>query len=1042
MRQVVFWALAAVAVALLLGHVAVAAEQRVAFSRKLGVEILAKTDSGGSWCGREVDLVVHTDKPGLFETKAFPTLIQKLGAVLRRQCGTATAFNIVGKARGSRDILYRGRAEASADWLPQERQEPLPAKQVAVNQVAPQPSEPSESSTEAAPPQPGGNAQRQETSQTASIAPQSGGQQKPLAEMSLREVYETVEDLGDFGPGGAYSLVGEWRGRSTCERWGREEVREYTLSVYYQGGESYKAYIVTKDKEGRPGSIGHGRGNYLHSHNQLDFEVQERLYAETSGRRSLLGRRQSDADVFIINDDCKESVLKKVSDHPATAEAVERSLRFSEKAREWAEARMIRGGPIGHLPPAAFRMPTCQKVVAWARQYSLDQRLAVVDDRDRVLLHFNDESSAQVFQRPAYYWTPEDFYNARQNFYRTCREHVTEKDRDLVGDVLSDNPSIRAIGQRRTIDTGIASLGPQIIGTGLPAEDLYRRFNALVHRDEEKLRKSLPSQFRINGALERDYALARDELARYRDLYAQLLVENIADEAEGIPEAKQTFAFAANLLRRIDAYEGGAAVTQAQEQARQRVRDVAAAAADSKVRQLQAEIAAGANTVEQVDRLHGKFSLLESQAGDYLAEATLVELRRDLAKLTQDLGDAFLSRAVAGLEKYETLAKQGDDLSPGDVSSALAAMANQEAELEGLGLQKQAGRYHKVADKVRAALRDKMLASMRNEFERRWQKVLAEEHPGRWPRFLAGLNELPDKVQAIFGDYPVRDKAAAAAEAIRDSMRSGMEQTLRERLEQELTGRHGGAPSEQLAVLMRAREEPLYRLEGFDRLNEMQMAYAGELLPRLVETLAEEMQTVRRKIEKGEEEKPSFAIWGGVRKEAQRIRSLADKDSRVAPLQEETERLLRFIAAQVCRTPYQLDEEEAQRLVIAGKGVVTLGTWVCAMKAIGAELAEFEEPGLLFGSDNYVLKFGSPAGYVTIQMKEIEVPPDRTAFAGVLISDGVAEKPLDRGRWQAISAGVLFAAEQETGAEFGGESVGLPRGSLREHAGDLVNMFR
>jgi|GEM_PF-5870370 len=92
---------------------------RLAYSKKMGVEILAKKTEG-AWCRTDVDLRVVAENNGFFASDKFKTLMTRLGMVIGRECPAAKKANIEGVDKATGAVSYSGVADAGSKWLPKQ----------------------------------------------------------------------------------------------------------------------------------------------------------------------------------------------------------------------------------------------------------------------------------------------------------------------------------------------------------------------------------------------------------------------------------------------------------------------------------------------------------------------------------------------------------------------------------------------------------------------------------------------------------------------------------------------------------------------------------------------------------------------------------------------------------------------------------------------------------------------------------------------------------------------------------------------------------
>ncbi|WP_142850620.1 DUF4852 domain-containing protein [Telmatospirillum sp. J64-1] len=93
-----------------------AKETRLAFSERLGIEILAQ-DAGSGWCQPDLSLVIKAKSADFFTTPDFPNLMQTVGTrILPSECPVAERISLTGIEEASGKTLYRGTTGKAGNW--------------------------------------------------------------------------------------------------------------------------------------------------------------------------------------------------------------------------------------------------------------------------------------------------------------------------------------------------------------------------------------------------------------------------------------------------------------------------------------------------------------------------------------------------------------------------------------------------------------------------------------------------------------------------------------------------------------------------------------------------------------------------------------------------------------------------------------------------------------------------------------------------------------------------------------------------------------
>jgi len=92
-------------------------EKRLAFSKKLGIEVFARgNEGGGSWCKEIVTLDMQAREGTFYESEPFKKLAPKLGGILAKECPTAISAMIKGTAEGASELIFQGRMQKEKQW--------------------------------------------------------------------------------------------------------------------------------------------------------------------------------------------------------------------------------------------------------------------------------------------------------------------------------------------------------------------------------------------------------------------------------------------------------------------------------------------------------------------------------------------------------------------------------------------------------------------------------------------------------------------------------------------------------------------------------------------------------------------------------------------------------------------------------------------------------------------------------------------------------------------------------------------------------------
>ena len=97
------------------GSAAADKPHRLAYSPKLGVEVLAEA-GGGAWCRDTLQLQVIAKDGGLFQGDGIQTLMSKLGGVIKAECAGAKLAEAQGFVEGSKTSTYQASTNKASGW--------------------------------------------------------------------------------------------------------------------------------------------------------------------------------------------------------------------------------------------------------------------------------------------------------------------------------------------------------------------------------------------------------------------------------------------------------------------------------------------------------------------------------------------------------------------------------------------------------------------------------------------------------------------------------------------------------------------------------------------------------------------------------------------------------------------------------------------------------------------------------------------------------------------------------------------------------------
>ncbi len=438
------------------------AETRVAFSQKLGVEVLA---DGPDWCSKTPALRIVGQNARVFGQPDFAALVRSLGSlVLARQCPAAQDVRFVGTVRGDPAIVWRGSAAIADQWVLHLAESKAEAAL-----------SPGSGSKPARPDAP-------ETAPPAVPAPLSAETQAPAA----------------ASPPPVSPLVGEWSGLTGCSA---NDMAAITISVLSVDGAAAHAYVQIAPPKSRvqagllrfraDGSFDAGSGQFV---------LRPDTVIRANGDRppQLSGTIDPGAGIMALQGACFGNAPAQPLSQSGTAPVLARRIMQDlDRRAAWAAEAAARphtaGRLVGAVPRGDARQPSCEELLAWAMSYPLDLRVRLLDgNTNGILRQYDDVNSSRVFGTAAYYWFTTDSNGRTQQTIqprevaaRACASALERRDPrfNALMQVTGDGTSMNALAQRQRTDELAEQLPIQMATTGGVPSEMYRDLAALTQAD-------------------------------------------------------------------------------------------------------------------------------------------------------------------------------------------------------------------------------------------------------------------------------------------------------------------------------------------------------------------------------------------------------------------------------------------------------------------------------------------------------------------------------------------------------------------------------
>lgn len=588
---------------------------------------------------------------------------------------------------------------------------------------------------------------------------------------------------------------------------------------------------------------------------------------------------------------------------------------------------------------------------------------------------------------------------------RDNRRHIERHllNRNRSGDVA-------LLQARRQMDNKAIRFSMGLIQAGFSNEALYKDQKLRVV--EKNIRNSLGREY-----LTTDIENVKQEAGMYLDFYAARVVNSYAEQVDDLKVQQDLIKAATELSAQIQAVEGSAKVTALKLQTvaaiDKQVAEHIDAQMTNRVKALQAPI----DSLIAADLAKGENETLLASFGKYRTPAQEKQLGDELSKSLKASGTKILDVTLKEIAKADP-----DKLNNfSEVKRLLVALKAKEQEFGRYGLKAEQKELTEELADVRDELFDKSLEFFKKDITSIKPEKMLKRHPNEWERNFLNLNELPNKVQNDFGDYPV---AARVKEELED-IKEGMLETLGEAAKAMVAQRHGteGEMSPRdFTKLIEAANTPVHEFQHAElaKLNQIQKDHAVELMEKQLE---KQEELADQAIERAETYNASsrksdiYRDWAQARHFAMGLKPLLKEHDDLEDLQEGWQEAQDVLQKVACATTHDLGGD-AELKVLAGTetGLAPLGDLVCAMQVAGKDLVKFEKPGL-FGGDNYVMTFQGKRDNVTITLKEVKNGSDE-ALLGFEMNAGDGTERLDREEWDMVTGMILLGAERKSDVPF------------------------
>ncbi|SOD95498.1 hypothetical protein [Caenispirillum bisanense] len=956
---------------------AVAADEQIAHSSRHGMKIVAK-DAGAGWCGSDVVLHIEAEDPARFASADFPPLVQVIGSrVLADRCPAAARATIVGTGPGGAEA-WRGFAEKAGEWR---------AAATAVAAPAPAPTSPAQTAAAPAP------APKEVALAPATSAP-SPAPAVPVAPTTPVVAAPAAASAPVGIVKGSGPILGDWTGSYTCKTWQRESRFDVTLSVYEAEGAAFTAWVELADKD-HSGTRASGRtkvtGFFNDAARQLQVQYKDWLATPAAPFPDQFGGTiDMAAGTIEIPDRCMEGgkiVLKKTGEQPKTAERILATITEGESLRKIELATPRPNRLVGLLPPGEYRSPDCNAFIAWYNSAPAGQRLRLFADTNPnagVLAHYSDDLSQRYFGSPAYYWLGNDglhgeFRKACETLYRTQRGLA-----DKIYETIADSRSRNEMVVRRQDDDRMDGWFAMDLMRGAFPEDTYA-LASMFDTAAEVTELVGYNGMNLRGAVTMgDVQNVVTDAMRYKELLAAKVVDakvahiaGTSDDLDGLRAAEKTVSKALAWLGETPPLAAKKAIDDAWAAKRKAVADRVLADSAGWAGSLDptmANLEVVNARVDEIDLTLGAI-LSDNQKRDLAASVDAFRLKARKAVLvaaTAEVGDAGSEMdAIADLRRRReaVLAQVRREPALPELAAYEAAVDAKVAEIAKANI----GVFQSHLDSIAvswSALDD--LADIR-------ARTLEELGQTLGATYVAAADARRTAVVTALADQAIADI-------------NGMNLTYKDVDEVEAAVRDAVAPFvEEVDAAQR------------ERVLAAGNAYVAKLLDEGFEQFRIDIDGEKKTLQGALD---VAAIAGQYRHRAEGMPAFGRYADFAAGWARET--LTEACSAMLDKG--KISGGQAERPFLVGSEILPLRNVLCFLRE-DQQVAEYKEPGLLFGSDVYALKlYSENEGFISLTLDMMEVKPGQEALTVTQIDDGKSIERVSLKEWREKSAFVFPGA--------------------------------
>ena len=646
------------------------AETRVAFSQKLGVEVLADDPD---WCSRTPMLRIVGQNADVFRKSDLATLVQHLGVlVLARQCPAAQDVRFAGSVKGDPKPIWHGTAAVADQWMLR----PATGETATVSDL--------DSALNVAAAKPG-------APDSSPPAPVPAGIQASPAPPSVS---------APTSP-----LLGEWTDTTGCNA---DSMAATTISVFGVQGAAAHAYVQVAPSKFRAqagllrfradGSFDAGSG-------QFALHPGKVIRANGDNPPQLTGTIDPGAGIMALQGVCWGNAPAQTLSQTGTTPVLARRIMHDlERRAEWtAEAAAqprTAGRLVGTLPKGDARQPSCEELLAWAAAAPLDLRVRLLaSDSNGILRQYDDANSARVFGTAAYYWFTTDSDGRQQQSIqpanvamRACTSQADRRDPrfNALMQVANDWISRNVLAERRHTDELVDQLPVRVATTGGSASEMYHDLAPLTQADTLSTAFQDLTAWNAQALNDANRAQLVSEAVRLRGVLAGRAA---ADAKQAIADAPQTEAGLAEVNKAVarftDDFPDDAGPIREAGAAKRR--EIAQALAASSVSQLQVT----PKTLDGLSAARAQVAHLKAEAGRDLpnggaaADAALAKFQGAAIPAILSTEANAVATAPATVEGAQALSAHRDRIlgivGPGGGDEAKSYRAAVDARLAAIG---------------------------------------------------------------------------------------------------------------------------------------------------------------------------------------------------------------------------------------------------------------------------------------------------------------------------------------------------------------------